>query len=87
MSFCKFSSEIGSANITVNFSGSAHYAASNATVKVTVNPAKSSVNAQDVTITYGEAISIQVTSKNASAVIYEILDKDGTKVKLSPEKK
>ena len=72
---------IGSANITIKFSGSAHYAASNATVKVTVNPAKSSVNAQDVTITYGEAIGIQVTSKNASDVSYEIFDKDGVKVK------
>ncbi|MDO5819277.1 MAG: peptidoglycan-binding protein [Methanobrevibacter sp.] len=71
---------IGSANITINFSGSQHYATSNATVEVTVNPASSSVNAKDVTITYGEAISIQVTSENASDVSYEIFDKDGVKV-------
>ena len=72
---------IGSANITINFSGSQHYAASNATVEVTVNQASSSVNAKDVTITYGEAISIQVTSENANDVSYEIFDKDGVKVK------
>ena len=72
---------IGSANITIKFSGSQHYAASNATVEITVNPASSSVNAKDVTITYGEEINIQVASKNASDISYEIFDKDGVKVK------
>ena len=47
---------------------------------ITVNKDKSSVSAEDVTATYGEDISIEVTSEHAIAVNYQILDKNGKEI-------
>ena len=48
---------------------------------IIVEPANSSVSADDATFAYGDAISIPVTSENATNVDYEILDANGTSVK------
>ena len=44
---------------------------------VTVNKAPSFVSAEDVNVTYGEAIIIPVTSENATGVIYQIISPEG----------
>ncbi|WP_407379214.1 Ig-like domain repeat protein [Methanobrevibacter sp.] len=44
---------------------------------VTVNKAPSFVSAEDVNVTYGEAIIIPVVSENATGVIYQIINTEG----------
>ena len=68
---------VGTANITIRFAGNENYTASNKTVQITVNPGNSTVNAEDVEITFGDTINIPVTSENASYVNYDIIDKNG----------
>ena len=68
---------VGTANITIRFAGNENYTASNKTVQITVNPGNSTVNAEDLEITFGDTINIQVTSENASYVNYKIIDKNG----------
>lgn len=51
-----------------------NHTTNNYTSKITVKPATSSVSAEDVNLSYGETVSIPVTSTNASEVYYEIVD-------------
>ena len=44
---------------------------------ITVNPAKSLVNGTDKVVVYGDPISIEVDSVNATAIIYQIIDENG----------
>ena len=67
--------------VKIRFEGNEDYAASNATAKITIEPADSSVSAESKAITFGEAISIPVKSENATNVSYEIHEKEGGKVK------
>ena len=68
--------EAGVYNATLSWSK-----ANSVTATITVEPADSSVSAEDVTVTYGDVISIPVTSENATNVDYEILDANDASVK------
>ncbi|WP_407455054.1 Ig-like domain repeat protein [Methanobrevibacter sp.] len=65
-------------NLTTIVNG--NYTATSNTSKITVDPAESSVSAEDVNASYGEAISIAVTSVNATEVSYKIMDATGNVV-------
>ncbi|MBQ9026847.1 MAG: DUF11 domain-containing protein, partial [Methanobrevibacter sp.] len=77
-------------NVTVLTKGTLHNAASvncneNETggsdeVNVTANPAPSTVEGEDVNVTYGEPIVVPVASENATNITYEIIDSDGNVV-------
>ena len=54
---------------------------SSSTSQITINKASTTISAKDITVTYGETITIPVQSENASKVSYEIIDANGTKVK------
>ena len=54
-----------------------NYTTSNYTSKITVKPANSTVKAEDVEVTYGDAIEVIVTSENATSVSYQIIGKEG----------
>lgn len=60
---------------TVNYvtvvDGDYYYTANN-TSKITVTPAPSAVSAEDVEVTYGESIVVNVTSENTTGVTYVI---------------
>ena len=70
----------GNYNLTVSYSGDENFL--NATAKSTliINNANSTVKADNITITYGETIAIQVISENASSINYEIYDAEDIKV-------
>ena len=46
----------------------------------TVNPAKSLVNGTDKVVVYGDSITVEVDSVNATSIIYQIIDEDGNVV-------
>ena len=48
--------------------------------KITITPAPSSVNAEDVEKVYGEEITVTVASENATQVTYNITNSEGTVV-------
>ena len=50
------------------------------TSKITITPAPSSVNAEDVEKVYGEEITVTVASENATQVTYNITNSEGTVV-------
>ena len=53
-----------------------HYSVNNVS-KIIINRAPSFVSAEDVNVTYGEEIIIEVTSSGAIAVNYQIIDSEG----------
>ena len=75
-------SDLAAGEYTVNLKTivSSNYTVANNTSKIIVKPAKSSVNASDVNITYGETISIPVSVTNASEFYYAIVDENGITV-------
>ncbi len=54
-----------------------NYSSANYTSKITVIPANSSVKAEDVEVTYGDAIVVAVSSVNATGVSYKVIGADG----------
>ncbi|MBR5504010.1 MAG: Ig-like domain repeat protein [Methanobrevibacter sp.] len=68
-------------DVIISYNGDENYNKTNTTAKIIVEAADSSLKAEDINITYGEAINVPVSSINATNVTYEILDKDGNKVK------
>ena len=69
-------------NYTVNWTtvvDGNHTPATN-TSTITVNPAPSSVEGENVTVTYGDPIVVPYDSENATNVTYEIFDEDGNVV-------
>ena len=80
----------GTYDAIVKFEGNENYTASEATAKIIINKAESAVSAEDANATYGETISIQVKSENATEISYQILDKNNVEVKsgtVSPNEK
>ena len=65
-------------NLTTVVDGN-HTPATN-TSTITVNPAPSTVEGENVTVYYGEPINVNYTSENATEVTYVIYDKDGNPV-------
>ena len=59
-------------NLTTVVNG--NYTSANYLSKITVNPADSSVKAEDVVVSFGDAISIPVSSANATEISYSIID-------------
>ena len=47
---------------------------------ITVNPAPSTVSAENITVNVGDPIDIPVNSENATSITYQIIDKDGNVV-------
>ena len=80
----------GTYDAIVKFEGNENYTASETTAKIIINKAESTVSAEDANATYGEIISIQVKSENATEISYQILDKNNKEVKsgtVSPNEK
>ncbi|MBQ6813335.1 MAG: peptidoglycan-binding protein, partial [Methanobrevibacter sp.] len=73
--------DAGEYTVEISYGGNENYTGSNASAKITVSPAKSSVSGENVTVTYGDAVSINVVSENATAVDYNVLDSNGVSVK------
>ena len=59
-------------NLTTMVNG--NYTAANYTSKITVKPANSTVSAEDAVASFGDAISIPVSSVNATEISYRIID-------------
>ncbi|WP_298501001.1 right-handed parallel beta-helix repeat-containing protein [uncultured Methanobrevibacter sp.] len=74
--------DLAAGEYTVNLTTlvNANYTASSYKSKITVNPASSYVSAEDVEVTYGEAIVIPVSTVNAVAIYYEVIDENNTVV-------
>ncbi|MBQ6513035.1 right-handed parallel beta-helix repeat-containing protein, partial [Methanobrevibacter sp.] len=74
--------DLGADEYTVNLTTvvNANFTASNYKSKITVNPASSYVSAGDVEVTYGEEIVIPVSTVNAVALYYDIVDENNTVV-------
>ena len=70
--------DLAAGEYTVNLTTivNANYTSANYTSKITVKPANSSVSAEDVEVTYGEAIVIPVSVVNAVALYYDVVDKN-----------
>ena len=69
-------------NYTVNWTtvvDGNHTIATNVS-SITVNPAPSLVEGENVTVTYGDSIVVSFESVNATNVTYEIFDEDGNVV-------
>ena len=58
-------------NLTTIVNG--NYTSANYLSKITVNPADSSVKAEDVEVTYGNSIVVVVSSENATGVSYKVI--------------
>ncbi|MDO5860807.1 S-layer family protein [Methanobrevibacter sp.] len=56
-----------------------HNSVTNSSV-ITINPANSTVSAEDINVTYGSEITITITSENATEIQYQII-KDGEIIK------
>ena len=65
-------------NLTTVVDGN-HTPATN-TSSITVNPAPSTVEGENVTVVYGEPVVVPVDSENATEIIYQIIDEDGNVV-------
>ena len=57
-----------------------NHISSNSSSIVTVNPAPSSVVAENITVIYGDEITVPVTSNNATEIIYKIIDENNFEV-------
>ncbi len=68
---------VGSYDLTVTTIADGNHNEASKTVTVTVNPASSSVDASDLTVAFGDAISVPVSSINASGVNYVIFNDGG----------
>ena len=80
----------GTYDAIVKFEGNENYTASEATAKIIINKAESAVSAEDANATYGETISIQVKSENATEISYQKQEKNSEEVKsgtVSPNEK
>uniref|UniRef100_UPI0038900D97 Ig-like domain-containing protein n=1 Tax=Methanobrevibacter sp. TaxID=66852 RepID=UPI0038900D97 len=71
--------DLAAGDYTVNLTTmvNANYTVNSYTSKITVKPANSTVKAEDVEVTYGDAIEVVVTSENATGVSYKVIGKDG----------
>ncbi|AMD17473.1 hypothetical protein TL18_05235 [Methanobrevibacter sp. YE315] len=67
---------------TVNWTSvvDGNHTLSTATSTITVNPAPSTVQAEDISVNVGDSIVVHVTSENATEITYEIIDGDGNVV-------
>ena len=64
-----------SVNLTTVVNG--NYTAANCESKITVKPANSSVNSEDVEVTYGDSIVVVVDSENATEISYKVIGVGG----------
>ena len=68
--------DLAAGEYTVNLTTvvNSNYTAANYTSKITVKPANSTVSAEDAVASFGDAVSIPVSSVNATEISYRIID-------------
>ena len=72
--------DVGEYTVTLTTIVDGNHMTNTNTSKITITPAPSSVNAEDVEKVYGEEITVTVASENATQVTYNITNSEGTVV-------
>ncbi len=69
--------DVGTYEANVSFTGNHNFNSAFYSTKFTVYPANSSVNAENVEVTYGDSIAVVVSSENATGISYQVIGVGG----------